>query len=398
LPIVRLRCNGAAEIDHFAEALTVFSCAFDHHVLFCARNCDRGGDEGGVTSALQGNDEMRLLNFAAAGRLAIAMAATGFSITDGSAQTAVKFSLDGRIEGPAAFFYLPLDRGYFKAEGLDVSIEAANTAVEPINRVATGGFDMAFADINALIRFRNQSASTIKAVFMVYNKPPYSIVARRSRGITVPKDLEHKRLGAPAAGATAPIWPLFAKVAGIDATKVTVENVGIPVREPMLAAGQVDAITGYAFNAYVNLKDRGVPASDIVLMQMPDYGLILYGAAVIVSAKFAAEKPEAVQAFLRALLRGLREVTRNPVGAVESILKRNEIAKRDVELERLRMAIRDNVLTPEVRARGFGAVDMGRLENSLTQTALAFTFKNKPKAADIFDSAFLPSLSDRKTN
>jgi len=142
-----------------------------------------------------------------------------------------------------------------------------------------------------------------------------------------------------------------------------------------------------------------VPVDDIVVMQMADYGVNLYGSAIIVSQKFAAEKPEAVKAFLRGLLKGLHETVKHPATAVESVLKRNDVAKKDVELERLQMAIRDNILTPEVKANGFGGVDPARLDKSIDQIALTYTFKNpKPKGSDIFDSSFLPSGAERKTN
>jgi NitT/TauT family transport system substrate-binding protein len=258
---------------------------------------------------------------------------------------------------------------------------------------------MAFADINALIRYRDQQPSPpVKAVFIVYNKPPYSVVTRKSRGVSEPKQLEGKRLGAPTAGATYAQWPLFAKLNGIDVSKVTIENIGIPVRAPMLAAGQIDAALGYSFRLYVDLKDRGVPVEDIVLMQMANYGLKLYGNAIIVNPKFAAEKPEAVKAFLRAFLRGLKETIRQPAETVDSIAKRDDAAKREVELERLRMAIRDNIVTPEVRANGLGGVETARLEESIDQIGLVHTFKAKPKPADVFDASFLPPADERRVN
>lgn len=315
------------------------------------------------------------------------------------AQTPVKFSLDGRLEGPEALAVLPQDKGYFKSEGLDVTVDEAASLLEPITRVATGSYDMAFADINALIRYRDQHPSPpVKAVFIVYNKPPYSVVTRKSRGVSEPKQLEGKRLGAPTAGATYAQWPLFAKLNGIDVSKVTIENIGIPVRAPMLAAGQIDAALGYSFRLYVDLKDRGVPVEDIVLMQMANYGLKLYGNAIIVNPKFAAEKPEAVKAFLRAFLRGLKETIRQPAETVDSIAKRDDAAKREVELERLRMAIRDNIVTPEVRANGLGGVETARLEESIDQIGLVHTFKAKPKPADVFDASFLPPADERRVN
>ena len=338
---------------------------------------------------------MRLLPIARLAAAAFVLAAAW----PAAAQTNVKFSLDGRVEGPAGLFLLPQDKGYYKAAGLDVTIDEAASASESITRVASGGYDMAFTDINALIKYRDQHPSTpIKAVFVVYNKPAYAIVGRKSRGVTEPKNLEGKKLGAPSTSSTFGQWPLFAKLNGIDVSKVAVETIATPVREPMLAAGQLDAVLGFSFRIYVDLKDRGVPVDDIVLLPMANYGLKLYGNAIIVHSKFAAEKPEAVRSFLQAFLRGLKEAVRRPGDAIDSVIKRADVAKKEVELERLRMAISNNIVTPEVRANGYGAVAPARFEESIEQLALTYTFKAKPKLEDVFDASFLPPLAERKVN
>jgi NitT/TauT family transport system substrate-binding protein len=313
------------------------------------------------------------------------------------AQTAVKFTLDGRVEGPATPFLLALDLGYFKAEDLDVTIEPAASPAEAITRVANGGYDIGVADINALIRWRDQNPSIpLKAVFIVQNRPVYAIVTRKSRGVDEPKQLEGKKLGAPAADPASTQWPIFAKVNGIDAGKVTVLNVGIPVREPMLAAGEVDAITGPSYGPSINLRQRSVPAEDIVVMLMADHGLELYGNAILVNPKFAAEKPEAVKAFLRAYTKAVKETAKDPVNAVLSVMQRNGGAIRDIELERLLLALKVHMLTPEVKANGLGEIDAARFERAIEQLALGHTFKTKPKPADIFDDSFLPSEEERK--
>src|SRR5262245_11348749 len=331
--------------------------------------------------------------------LAIAAAASALGASPASAQTPIKFSLDFKFEGPAAPFVVAIDKGYFKAEGLDVTIDSAAGSLEPINRVASGTYDMGFGDINSLIKFRDANPGTpIKPVFILHNKPPFSVVTRKSRGVTTPKELEGKKLGAPAADGAFAQWKIFVHANGIDPSKVTIENVGFPVREPMLAAGQVDAITGFSFSSYINLKDRGVPVDDIIVLLMADYGVNLYGNTIMVNPKFAAEKPEAVKAFLRAFVKGLKDTVKDPATAVDSVIKRNDVAKKDVELERLRMALRDNILTPEVKANGFGGVDMARLEKAIDQIALTYEFKAKPKAADVFDASFLPAAADLRMN
>src|SRR5215213_3039320 len=111
-------------------------------------------------------------------RLTIASAGAALLLGGAAtAQTAIKFSLDFKFEGPAAPFLVAIDKGYFKAEGLDVTIDTAAGSVEPITRVASGTYDMGFADLNSLIKFRDANPATgIKPVFMVYNKPAFSIV------------------------------------------------------------------------------------------------------------------------------------------------------------------------------------------------------------------------------
>lgn len=328
--------------------------------------------------------------------MASALTAAVVPCDPASAQTPVKFALDFKIEGPAAPFLVAIDKGYFSAEGLDVTVEPGAGSLEPIGRVASGSHEFGFGDINALIRMRDQKPDlAVKPVFMVYNRPPFAIVGRKSRGVTVPIDLEGKKVGAPAGDAAFAQWPVFAKLNGIDPDKVRTENIGFAVREPILAAGQVDAVFGYSFSSYINLKERGVPVDDIVLMVMADHGLRLYGNAILVNAKFASEEPWAVRGFLRAFVMGLRDTIKDPASAIQSVIKRNELAKPEVELERLRMAIGDNVLTPEVKANGFGTVDSARLGEAIEQIALAYKFKTKPAPADVFDFSFLPPASER---
>jgi NitT/TauT family transport system substrate-binding protein len=318
-------------------------------------------------------------------------------IAPANAQTAIKFSLDWKYEGTQAPFLVAFDKGYFKAEGLDVTIDTSGGSVEPINRIASGAYQMAFADINSMIKFRDQNPqSPLKAVFMVYSNPPFAIVGRKSLGISDPKSLEGKKLGAPTADGAYAQWPIFVQTAGIDASKIAIMNVGFPVREPMLVSGHVDAITGFSFSSYLNVKYSGIPQDDIVVMLMSDYGVKLYGNTIMVNPGFLAEKPEAVRGFLRAFLHALKDSAKNPDEAISAVLKWNDTAKREVELDRLTMALRDNILTPEVKANGFGGIDPARLDKSIEQIALSYKFSHeRPKAQDVFDASFLPPAGER---
>lgn len=312
------------------------------------------------------------------------------------AATAIHFTLDRKIDGTAAPFFLAIDKGYFNDEGLDVSIDVApGGSSDVFERLTAGRADMAVSDLNSLIKLRDSTGTPIKAVFTVFDKPPYAIIARKSHGVAVPRDLQGKKLGVSTADPAFAQWPVFVHVAGIDAGKVAIEEIGLPVCQPMLAAGEIDASTGFSFTSYIDLKARGVPPDDLAVLLMADYGLALYGDAVMVAPSFVQQKPDAVRAFLRAYVRALKDTVRDPAQAIDAVLRRSEGLSKDVELERLRMAIRDNIVTPVVQANGFGGVDAERFAAAIEQIAFAYRFKAKDKAAAAFDPSFLPDAPER---
>ena len=315
------------------------------------------------------------------------------------AQTKIKFTLDWKFEGPATPYLVALDKGYYKDEGLDVTVDPGNGSVDSVNRVASGTYDIAFADTSALIKFRdNKDNAPVRAVLMVYDAPPNAIITLKKTGIKAPKDLEGKTLGAPATDASYSVWPIFAKANGIDVSKVKIENIGFPVREPMLAQGKVDAVTGFWFSSFFNLKANGVADDDIVVLMMRDLGVEVYGNAVMVNPAFAQANPKAVAGFVRATIKGLQETIKNPDAAIKSLISRNQIVAEATELQRLKMALDRNIVTPEAKANGLGAVDNARLARSIDQIALTFDFKSKPKPEDIFDAQYLPAKDQRTIN
>lgn len=309
-----------------------------------------------------------------------------------SAETAMPFALDWKFEGPAAPYFVALDKGYFAAEGLTVEVSEGAGSLDAIPKVATGAFPVGFADINSLMKFLDQNpGAPVTAVMMVYDKPPFAMVGRKSLGIAAPADIAGKVLGAPPPDGAWAQFPIFAAENGIDMATVTVEPVGFPVREPMLAEGKVAAVTGFSFSSTLNLKRLGVPAEDISTILMADHGVALYGNAVIVNTEFAKANPAAVTGFLRAVAKGWKDTVADPALAIDSLITRNPAADKALETERLQMAIADNVLTDYVKANGMGGVDAARMAKAIEQTKSVYAFVNAPDAALYFDPSYLPT-------
>ena len=322
---------------------------------------------------------------------AIALAAGILSAAAAHAQENVPFALDWKFEGPAAPYFTAIDKGFFADNGLSVEIAAGQGSLDAIPKVATGAFPVGFADINSLIKFLDQNpGAPVTAVMMIYDKPPFAVVGRKSLGVEAPADLEGKRLGAPPPDGAWAQFPAFATAAGIDPETITVEPVGFPTREPMLAEGEVDAITGFSFSSFLNLVRLGVPEEDISVILMADHGLELYGNAIIANTDWAAQNPELLRGFLSAVAEGFKDAAADPDAAIASLIERNPAADADLEGRRLQLAMDANVMTDAAMANGFGTVDPDRLARSLDQIAQTYEFQTAPDAALYFDGSYLP--------
>ena len=312
---------------------------------------------------------------------------------------AVHFAFDRPTDASMAPFFLAAKDGSFGAERLNVSFNSAAGSPEALARVAKGDSELALVDINELIRFRDKDdAALVKAAFVLFNRAPYAIVARRSRGIHLLPDLDGKTVGVADSDLSMRLWPALAQQNGISTAHVKFHKMSAAVREPTLSAGQVDAVAGFSYLSAVNLRDRGVPGGDLVVLRYADYGCEAYGFAVVVNPAFAAAKPDAVKGFVRALIAGINATVKDPARAADEAASRIDGGDHDLELERLRTVLVDNILTDEVRRNGLGGIDPARMDRSIEQIAQDFKFRKRPAAGDIFDDQFLPPVAKRRVN
>jgi NitT/TauT family transport system substrate-binding protein len=310
--------------------------------------------------------------------------------------TQLTFTLDWAVQGPQAPFLVALYKGYFADENLSVVIDRGYGSADAVTKIATGAYNLGYADINSMIEFNaNHPDEALVAIAMILDYPPFSIITLQDRGIQTVQDLEGKELGAPAGDAPRRLFPVFARTVGIDADSVSWTSMDPPLREPMLIQGEVDAISGFYFTSALNLLAAGVPEDDLVSFLYADYGLELYGNAVIAPPSLLEENPEVVRAFLRALTRAWHDTIANPDEAIDILKRRDPLIDFDVEKARLEMAIEMNMLTPDVRANGFGNVTPERLQRAIEIVAEAFDLPTAPNPDEVFNGDFLPPQEDR---
>ncbi len=320
------------------------------------------------------------------------------SLSAAAQETRIKFTLDWRFEGPSALFLAAASKGYFKQEKLDVTVDSGVGSGASVGRVATGAYEMGFADLSALIEFigNNPGAqSKPQAIYMVYESTPSAVLALKKSGIKTPADLAGKTMGAPAFDAGRKAFPILARANKVDTSKINWKSMDPTLRETMLQRGDVDAITGFTFTSYIGLTARGVKEEDIVMMKYNDFGAELYGNAVIVNPKFAAENPEAVRGFLRAVNRAIKEVVANPEAFIGLVKQRDPLVTEATELKRLKMML-EFVDTPVARREGLGGINKLRFDDTIDRVVAAFGIKSTVSPDGIFNSSYLPAARERR--
>ena len=327
--------------------------------------------------------------------LAGALALAGPLAAPAQAQTKLKMVLNWKYQGPQGWFFLAEDKGYFKAEGLDITIDQGDGSATPIPRVASGTYDIGFGDINALIEFaaRKPDEAPI-AVYVMYNRPPFTIAVKADSPIKTAKDLEGKTLGGAANDGALKLFPAFAKLAKLDTSKIAITNFQPNLREQMLMRGQADGVFGYVNTIRFSAKLMGVEESQLRFINYGDYGMDLYSNAIIVSKKLVKERPEAVRGLVRAINKGLQDSLKDIDAAVAAVAKREPLIKVPVERERFVQTLKDEMNHPEIAKIGLGNVDMARLKTSIDILVDANNLPRTPTVEEIFTPAFLPPLAD----
>jgi NitT/TauT family transport system substrate-binding protein len=325
-----------------------------------------------------------------------ALAVSAVAAVPAQAQTTkIKLVLNWKYQGPQGMFFVADDKGYFKEEGLEVTLDQGNGSGAAVPLVANGTYDAGFGDINALIEMaakRPEDAPV--AVYVMFNQPPFTVAVKAGSPIKTPKDFEGKTLGGAANDGALKLFPALCKLAKIDCNKVKITNMQPNLREQMLMQGQVDGVFGYVNTIRFSAKLMGVEENQLRYINYGDYGMDLYSNAIIVSKKLVKENPKAVAGLVRAINRGLVDSLKDIDAAVATVAKREPLIKTPVEKERFIQTLKDEMNHPEIARIGLGNIDPERLKKSIDILVDASALPRPPTVAEIFTPAFLPDVKD----
>jgi NitT/TauT family transport system substrate-binding protein len=320
-----------------------------------------------------------------------AIAIAGLSVLPSATQAQerdVKFVLDFISLGRHAPWYVALAKGYYKEEGLNVTIMPSKGTADAIRSVVTGLADIGFIDVPSLVA-SGSGGKGIKIVAVNYQKPPYCIFTLNpGANVTEPKQMAGLELGSSTASFVPKIWAAFMEMNKVDSKTLKVVNIDAAARVPMLAARKVQSVDQFLMSEPA--IRRAVPDAKPVCLFAGDYGLEIYSNSIGASADYLAKNPDVVKKFVRAALRGWKDALASPEEASRLQLQHVRALDPQIVIEEVNI-LKRIALSPDVEKNGLGHILPQRMKNTVD-----FINNNievpgeKLTAEDIHAPGFLP--------
>ncbi len=309
----------------------------------------------------------------------------------GAADTKVTFALDFIPLGRHAPWYAAVAQGYFKDEGLDVTIVPSKGTAEVIQSVQSGAADIGLVDVPALVLAR-AGGSTLKMVTVHYQKSPYAIFSlAKGANVTTAKQLEGLNLGSGAGSFTPKIIQGFMAQQGLDPGKLQITNVAPPARASMLMTGQIPAIEFFAMSRPGLEAGAKAAGTSLTTFLLADHGLDLYSNGIAAKQDYIQANPDLMKRFVRAALRGWKFTFDHPQEAA-ALQSRMVAGLKEESIVPEIAVLRELSVTPDTQAHGLGWFDPAKMQKSLDFTVKYIGVSGTPPTAgDLYATGFLPA-------
>lgn len=318
----------------------------------------------------------------------IALAALLAMAGTAAAQEKFTFALNWFAVGDHAAYWVALEKGYYKAKGLDVTLENSKGSGDSIAKVDTGRADAGLADAAVVIASRARG-TTVQVVGMVFDKTPLNIFSLASKPLKTPKDLEGKTLGAPPGDSQRQMFPAFAKINKIDAAKVSWVNIEPAAKIAAVAEKRMDGVGDYSTG--LPLYEKAAGKGNVVMMNWADFGFDMYSMSIMASAKTMKDRPAVLKAFLEASYQGWRDVIADPKAAMAIFKKR--VPEVDVELMTPNMLLGIALMKTERYAKGgIGWIDEKKMCDSVELVNTYMGLPKKVDCKDVYNTAFFTKV------
>ena len=311
---------------------------------------------------------------------------------DARAADAITLTLPWIPEGEVAFMYAAQKQGFWARRGLDVTITRGFGSGEASKNVGLGRYDFGQADLGAMINVASSNLPLV-SIAMVSQKSPVCIITLKGSGITRPKDLEGKRLGGAPAGATNQLWPAFARINGIDVSKVQLVSLQPGVDMQALTNRNVDAVATLFQSSAPYLWADNVPFETIFFA---GNGLDIFSLTFITQPASLKKSDKRVGAFVEGVMEGLRFSYLNPEKTLDDFIAaipESGKTERDRGITRHSLLINTATgLTDDVHKNGLGWHNPEKVDYTLKTVNTFLKLPTMPSVASIYTNDFVGNV------
>lgn len=285
-------------------------------------------------------------------RMMLALAAVLPLMASGAAraQDAVSLRLNWYLGGLHVPYYYGVEKGFFKAEGIDLTINEGRGSANTVQVVAAGSDTFGMADSSSVISLIAKGGE-IKSVMTLLSSTGFAVVSLKSAGIKAPKDLEGKTLAVSPGDPLRQLFEALAAANKVDVSKVNFVQVDPAAKVVTVLEKRADALLGGADDQFFLIKYKD---QEPAALRFADHGANIVGMTIVASNATIKNKPDLVARFVRASVKSWDEARKNPDAAVDAAMK----AKADLN----RQSTKDQMMvdfelmdSPNVKGKtGFG--------------------------------------------
>ena len=257
----------------------------------------------------------------------VAVCSTAFALS-AQAADALRLRLEAIAEGYHAHFFLGVERGYYRDEGIDLTIAEGQGSVNVLKLISEGSDVIGRADYGTMAKAVGQGLA-VKAIFGEMQDSPICIISRADAPIKTPAEMAGKLIAMAPVESSAQLFPILLTASKVDPKSLNVVNPAVGAKNVLLLQKRVDAIAGYSNIHPAQLKSGGL---DTVYFRFADYGVGTLSNGLVANVKFLAEKPDLIKRFLRATVRSYQEAMKHPDEAVDIMLKQYPIRAKEREV------------------------------------------------------------------
>lgn len=316
-------------------------------------------------------------------RLILAVCLFGLAASPALALDKASLRLNWVLIGQHPAYYLGVERGYYRDEGIDLTISEGRGSGAAVQLVANGEDTFGLADAGAVIAGRAKGAP-VKVIMSLFRTSNLSVTCAQDANVRSLTDLYGKKVAVTAGDALHQMWPGLVGANGLDESKITLVFMDPAAKPISVLQGRTECLLGGVDDQAVTIETQG---RKVNVIRFADNKFNTLTVSAFTNDKVINEKPDLVRRFVKATARSWKAAMEDPAAAISAAAK----AKPGINETALRAQMEASfklVPPPDGSQMVFGVAPASYWDQTLSILTKYQGLKTEAKVADHYDYSF----------